>query len=104
MNKLDSDVASCIRATKRRMTIAGYDVPVANLPYQLASDAGNIMSKGEPFAASYFDAADGSRSFSLRSDKDDPAAVDVSVVAASYGGGGHKNASGFRRPMGWEGD
>ncbi|UTC28426.1 single-stranded-DNA-specific exonuclease [Brevundimonas phage vB_BpoS-Gurke] len=102
--KFDSDLAGAIKASKRRMTIGGYDVPVANLPYIYASEGGNIMSKGEPFAAIYFDAADGSRSFSLRSDKDDPSAVNVSLVAGEFGGGGHKNAAGFRAPSGWEGD
>jgi len=29
---------------------------------------------------------------------------DVSAIAKSYGGGGHRNASGFRMPIGWEGD
>jgi len=86
------------------MTIGGYDVPVANLPYIFASEGGNILCRGEPFSASYFDAADGTRSFSLRSDKDDPNAVDVSQVALAFGGGGHKNAAGFRVPGGWEGD
>lgn len=104
VKKLDSDIASGIRATKRRMRIGGFDVPVANLPHFMASEAGNVLCRGEPFAATYFDTADGGRSFSLRSDKEDPRAADVSVIAASYGGGGHVNASGFRRPLGWEGD
>lgn len=104
VRKLDADIGSGIKATKRRMTIAGYDVPVANLPHFLASEAGNVLCRGEPFAATYYDTTDGARSFSLRSDKDDPTAVDVSAVASSFGGGGHKNASGFRAPAGWEGD
>jgi hypothetical protein len=33
---------------------------------------------------------------SLRSEKDGP---NVSVIAASYGGGGHRNAAGFEIPM-----
>lgn len=99
-----NDIGGAIRSTKRRMVIGGYDVPVANLPYIWASEAGNIMSRGEPFSGTYFDASDGSRSFSLRSDKDDPTAVDVSEIASSFGGGGHKNAAGFRVPAGWEGE
>lgn len=104
VQKMDGELGAGIRATKRRMTIGGYEVPVANLPHFLASEAGNILCKGEPFAATYFDTADGHRSFSLRSDKDDPSAIDVSAVASSFGGGGHKNASGFRAPQGWEGE
>lgn len=102
LRKQESEIAGALKSTKRRMLIADYDVPVANVPYIWASEAGNILCKGEPFAATYIDTADG-RSFSLRSDKDDPNAVDVSAIAAYYGGGGHANASGFRAPIGWEG-
>ena len=104
VKKQEADIAGAIRASKRRMTIGGYDVPVANLPYIFASEAGNIMCRGEPFSASYFDTSDGYRSFSLRSDKDDPKAVDVSQVAAEFGGGGHRSAAGFRVYLGFEGD
>ncbi|AFU87940.1 DHH phosphoesterase [Caulobacter phage CcrColossus] len=102
LRKQESEIAGALKSTKRRMRIADYDVPVANVPYIWASEAGNILCKGEPFAATYIDTADG-RSFSLRSDKEDPNAVDVSAIAAYYGGGGHANASGFRAPIGWEG-
>lgn len=104
VKKLDSDVASGIRATKRRMIIGGYDVPVANLPHFLSSEAGNALCQGEPFSATYFDTAEGGRSFSLRSDNLDPNAVDVSQIAVGYGGGGHKNAAGFSSAARWEGD
>ena len=49
--KHHKDIAELVGVTKRRMVIGGYDIPVANLPYTLTSDAGNLMSKGEPFAA-----------------------------------------------------
>lgn len=68
--------------------------------YTLTSDAGNLMAEGEPFAACYWDTPAG-RVFSLRSR---PEGLDVSEIAKAYGGGGHKNASGFQRPRGWEGD
>lgn len=89
-------VADLVRTTKRRMLIGGHDVPVANLPYMFASDAGHLMAEGELFAASYFDTPDG-RSFSLRSTD---AGMDVSEIAKQYGGGGHRNAAGFRLPFG----
>jgi oligoribonuclease NrnB/cAMP/cGMP phosphodiesterase (DHH superfamily) len=103
LEKLDHDVGVGIDETLRTMTIGGYCVPVVNLPYFLASEAGNVLCKGKPFAASYFDAADG-RHFSLRSDKDDATAVDVSSVARQFGGGGHANAAGFLAKLGWEGE
>lgn len=89
-------VADLIRSTRRRMIIGGHDVPVANIPGMFASDAGSIMTVGEPFAACYCDGP-GGRSFSLRSTDD---GLDVSVIASQYGGGGHRNASGFRVPFG----
>lgn len=103
VRKQDSEIAGALKSTKRRMVIAGHDVPVANMPYIWASEAGNILSKNEPFAATYIDTVDG-RSFSLRSDNTDPNAQDVGAIAATFGGGGHKNAAGFRMPAGWEGD
>lgn len=94
------DIAELVAVTKRRMIIGGYDVPVANLPYTMSSDAGHLMTAGEPFAACYTDTPDG-RTFSLRSTNE---GVDVSDVAKVYGGGGHRNAAGFKMPIGWEGD
>lgn len=98
--KHHKDIGELVSVTKRRMRIGGYDIPVANLPYTLTSDAGHLMPKGEPFAACYWDTPKG-RVFSLRSNDD---GVDVSEIAKAYGGGGHRNASGFQMPIGWEGE
>jgi hypothetical protein len=92
--KHHKDVAELVDVCKRRMTIAGHDVPVASLPYTLTSDAGHLMAQGEPFAACYWDTAEG-RIFSLRSTDE---GMDVSEIAKQFGGGGHKNASGFKVP------
>lgn len=94
--KHHKDVAELVTAFKRRMTIGGHSVWAANLPYTLTSDAGHLMAKGEPFAACYWDTPEG-RVFSLRSTDE---GLDVSEVAKAYGGGGHRNASGFRLPHG----
>lgn len=93
------DIRELIGVTKRMMDIDGHMVPVANLPYTMTSDAGNIMARGNgsddkpefPFAACYWDTPKG-RVFSLRST---PGGADVSLIAQKFGGGGHKNASGF---------
>ena len=90
----DKDVAEVVSVAKRRMTIGGHDVPVANAPYMMSSDCGNLMAQGEPFAATYLDTATG-RVFSLRSTG---AGLDVSAIAKNYGGGGHRNAAGFLVP------
>ncbi|WP_338086916.1 phosphohydrolase [Magnetospirillum aberrantis] len=99
------NVAELLRTSTRTMTIAGHRVPVANLPFTLASDAGNVLCRGTldgaapPFAGIYYDRPRG-RSFSLRSIGD----FDVSAIAKRYGGGGHRNAAAFTMPLGWEGE
>lgn len=95
------NLESLLDASTRKMTIGGHSVPVANVPFYMASDAGNVLSEGNSFAATYFDRADGQRQFSLRSHPD---GLDVSDIAKLYGGGGHKHAAGFTCPIGWEGE
>jgi len=85
------DMQRIIATCARRMVIGGVEVPVVNIPHEFASDAGHIMAQGEPFAASYFDTAQG-RKFSLRSTQ---YGADVGKIASQYGGGGHGHASGF---------
>lgn len=79
--------------------IAGYHIPMANMPYTLASDAGSLMAKewkdGSMFAATFYDTAD-TRNYSLRSCEN---GLDVGLIAAKFGGGGHKHAAGFRVPL-----
>lgn len=85
------DIHELVGVVTRRMVIGGHNVPIANLPYTLTSDAGHMLAKGEPFAGCYWDTPAG-RVFSLRSDDH---GCDVSEIAKHYGGGGHRNASGF---------
>lgn len=92
--KHHKDIAELVKVCRRRMQIGGVEVWVASLPYTLTSDAGHLMAEGEPFAACYWDTADG-RVFSLRSQDD---GADVSAIAAQYGGGGHVHAAGFKVP------
>jgi oligoribonuclease NrnB/cAMP/cGMP phosphodiesterase (DHH superfamily) len=92
--KHHKDVAELVAVCRRRMTIAGFDVPVASLPYTMTSDAGEMMANGEHFAACYWDTPD-ARSFSLRSREN---GMDVALIAQQYGGGGHQHAAGFRVP------
>jgi oligoribonuclease NrnB/cAMP/cGMP phosphodiesterase (DHH superfamily) len=88
------DLKELLAVTRRIMTIGGYDVPCASLPYTMASDACHIMAEGQPFAACYYDQEQW-RVFSLRSNEN---GIDVSKVAREYGGGGHMHAAGFRVP------
>ena len=86
-------------ATARSETINGVSVPVVNCSWAFASDVAHallVANSEAPFAACYYDRADGSRSYSLRSED---GRADVSVVAKRYGGGGHRNAAGFEVPQ-----
>jgi len=86
------DIAEFRAAAQHTMVIAGYEVPVLNVPYFYASDAGHQMAEDAPFAACYWDTPEG-RTFSLRSRE---GGLDVSEIAARFGGGGHRHAAGFR--------
>lgn len=87
-----------LAATTFMGEIGGHTVPVANVPYMLASAAGHILGAGQPFAAVYFDQGDGQRKYSLRSA---PEGLDVNKIAKGFGGGGHEHAAGFSVPAGW---
>jgi uncharacterized protein len=98
--KFDKDLNELLPQVTRFMRIGGNLVPVANLPYTMASEGAGRLAKGAPFAASYYDSVEGRR-FSLRSTDE---GLDVSEIAKAYGGGGHRNAAGFQARLGWEGD
>jgi oligoribonuclease NrnB/cAMP/cGMP phosphodiesterase (DHH superfamily) len=83
-----------VRAQVREF--AGYRVPVLNSS-MWASELGNRLAQGYPFAVIWYDDAEGTRVYSLRSTD---AGLDVSEIARRFGGGGHRNAAGFRIPAG----
>lgn len=79
------------------LTIGGHEnISTVNANYMFGSDLAAVLAKGQPFGAYFWVNASGEYVFGLRSNKDEPQAVDVSKIAFAYGGGGHKNASGFR--------
>lgn len=92
VRKQQNDIAAIIRDATRFMTFGTIRVPAANVPWMYASDVAGELAKGHPFACTYYDDATGRR-FSLRSTPD---GLDVSQIAAAFGGGGHKHAAGFR--------
>lgn len=75
-------------------TIGGIEVPVVNSPYHFASELAGELAEDAPFAACYWNHAHGT-TYSLRSRGD---GMDVSEIAAQYGGGGHRGAAGFKVP------
>jgi oligoribonuclease NrnB/cAMP/cGMP phosphodiesterase (DHH superfamily) len=91
--RIVKDIKELSNVIVRRANIAGYNVPLANVPYQFGSDMCNYLAKGEPFAAYYYDRPT-HREFGLRSEI---GSVNVAEIAESFGGGGHANSSGFKR-------
>lgn len=77
----------------REEEIGGYVVPCVNCT-TLTSETLEILCRGRLFAVAWREGADGRKHWSLRSDGG-PGAVDVSIVAQQYGGGGHPQAAGF---------
>jgi oligoribonuclease NrnB/cAMP/cGMP phosphodiesterase (DHH superfamily) len=70
------------------------DCMIVNTPAFFASDVGDALARKNPdakFVCCYSDTHEGFRYYSLRSKGE----FDVSKIAAKFGGGGHKNASGF---------
>lgn len=88
------DVRALIDVGAARTELAGFDVPILNAPFMYASEAGNIMAKGEAFSVTWYETAE-NRVYSLRSDEK---GEDVSLIAQQYGGGGHRHAAGFKTP------
>lgn len=77
--------------------IGGYVVPVCNAPSFFASELAGQLAEDKPFAGVF--STNGKEEFwSLRSRGD--SGMDVSDIAKQYGGGGHKNASGFKAEAG----
>lgn len=76
--------------------LGGHRVPIVNAS-DLRSEIANrlcTLYPEAPFAAAYYDTQDGHRNWSLRSVGE----FDVAALAKRFGGGGHKNASGFSEP------
>lgn len=78
--------------------IAGHEVPIINCGPAFSSDLLGDLSKGNLFAAGYSDLGGGKRKWQLRSNLE---GLDVSEIAESYGGGGHRNAAGFLSEQDW---
>lgn len=91
--RMVKDIKELSQVVVRRVNIAGYNVPCANVPYQFGSDMCSFLAKDEPFAAYYYDKPT-HREFGLRSIPD---GVNVAEIAEQFGGGGHSTASGFKR-------
>jgi len=87
------DIKEMLDVVYTDINVGGYVLKCANLPYTLSSDAGHILCETQPFGCCFYFKPNGVE-FSLRSN--DTKVVDVSEIAKQYGGGGHRNAAGFR--------
>jgi nanoRNase/pAp phosphatase (c-di-AMP/oligoRNAs hydrolase) len=75
--------------------ILGTSVPTVNSAV-LQSELGDVLAAGHPFAGVWWQGSGDMARWSLRST---PGGVDVSLIAARYGGGGHRTAAGFKGPI-----
>lgn len=74
--------------------IDGYEVLAVNVAESsLISDVAGELAHRKAFGATYFFIDEETIQWSLRSRED---GIDVSEVAKKFGGGGHRNAAGFR--------
>jgi oligoribonuclease NrnB/cAMP/cGMP phosphodiesterase (DHH superfamily) len=89
--QMESILEQCTRWT----TIGGYRVPCCNMPGAWASEAGHRLADmfhDADFVATWYQDSSRAMHVSLRS----IGSFDVSQVAMIYGGGGHRNAAGFK--------
>jgi oligoribonuclease NrnB/cAMP/cGMP phosphodiesterase (DHH superfamily) len=87
------------KKTATKMRFLGHDnIPVVNCPYSAISEVVGELSEGHEFAIGW-QWKDGNVHYSLRSTH----GFDVSALAQTMGGGGHRAASGFRSDkLPWE--
>lgn len=78
-------------AHARWVDFVGERVPIVNAPYKGISEICGKLAEQAPFSLGWFQRGDGKYQYSLRSRGD----YDVSALARSHGGGGHKNSAGF---------
>lgn len=69
----------------------GYTIYAINAPREVRSELGHVLAEKTNSFSLIFNYERGKWRCSLRSVKD----FDVSIIASKYGGGGHRNASGF---------
>ncbi len=84
-------VIESLKANARVEPVGGLNVPTVNCPYMFASEVAGEIADKYSFGACWWQNADGSRTYSLRSSGE----FHVGNFAAQFGGGGHAGAAGF---------
>ena len=90
----ENHIREVLKRSPRFVRIGEWLVPCVNCTFAISETIGALAEAWPeaPFAAGWFEREDGQLVYSLRSRGD----FDVSVVAKSFGGGGHPGAAGFR--------
>lgn len=92
LERFDQMCSEIVGTCKKEVWVNGIKGLQCNCNGIFASDVGNILAKESgTFGLTWYNNRDGRLVFSIRSIGD----FDVSALAKSFGGGGHKNASGF---------
>lgn len=93
--RFDQMCKEIIGTNSKEIWINGIKGLQANTNGIFASDVGNLLAQESgTYGATWYNNRNGELIFSLRSIGD----FDVSAIAKSFGGGGHKNAAGFKIP------
>jgi oligoribonuclease NrnB/cAMP/cGMP phosphodiesterase (DHH superfamily) len=97
LRSVDQVTNLAIKRSLRFVELCGYTIPVVNssiFESEICAKL-NRLYPDSPFSATYYDLKNGEeQAWSLRSL---PGGFDVSQIALQFGGGGHKNASGFKK-------
>jgi len=95
---IESQVDHAIQAWKNHQTMVVLDDKTcpALCSASLQSEIGHALCEYFEFSAVFYVVDHDTVQFSLRSTQNGP---DVSEIAGVYGGGGHRNAAGFRIPL-----
>lgn len=94
-NKLVDEIMD---SNKEIVNFEGYKVYAINAPHIFASQIGNALCREKFPMAIVWQRSGGRIEVSLRSE----GGFDVSGIAKKYGGGGHKNAAGFKFDAQWD--
>jgi len=94
LDQKESQIQQHLKHISKKSLWYGHKVIFCNAPRYHASELGNRIAEANPdciAAIWYFDESNKSYNYSLRSAGD----IDCTKLAKVFGGGGHKNASGF---------
>jgi len=91
LNAHNKDADAIINGCTREVTLAGHTVNLTNCLWMFASDIGHKTLGDNLFSITYFRDSTGTFKYSLRTNDK----FDCSVLAETFGGGGHPNAAGF---------